>query len=187
MSVLQKNKKVAAGIGVAAAAAAVLALGAGTYAAFSDTETVPNTTFAAGSLNLVVGGSVTTAPFAYNDLKPGSVIDESISVDNAGTLDGKLTFAINVSGAENTCVEPETDREPGCSAASELTSALLVSVNNAPAVPLSSFPASFDASTLPAAGDPVTVPIRFTVDPNAGNEIMTDSTTVSFTATLTQL
>ncbi len=186
MTVLQKNKKLAAGIGVAAAAAAVLAVGAGTYASFTDTEALPNTTFAAGSLNLEIGGTITAEPFKYADLKPGDVRNETLTIDNTGTIDGKLTFTFSVSGAEGSCVEPETDVEKPCDNGSELTEALLVSVAGQKAVPLSQVGTSFGPQNLPATGGPITVPIQVTVDKNAGNDIMTDSTVVTLSATLVQ-
>ncbi len=186
MTVLQKNKKLAAGIGVAAAAAAVLAVGAGTYASFTDTEDLPNTTFAAGSLNLVIGGTITTSPFEYTNLKPGDVRNETLTIDNSGTIDGKLTFTVGVSGTEGTCVEPETDVEKTCDDDSELTDALRVSVAGQAAVPLSQVATSFKPQNLPAAGGPINVPIQVTVDSKAGNEIMTDSTVVTLSATLVQ-
>lgn len=186
MSILQKNKKLAAGIGVAAVAAAALALGAGTYAAFIDTEAVPANTFAAGSLNLVLGGEVTAAPFEYSNLKPGSERTQTITIDNTGTLDGTLSFSLAVTGAENSCEEPETDIESTpCDTDSELTEVLEISVNGAAFVPLTSI-SPIDAGPLTAAGGATSYPITVRVPAGAGNDIMTDSTTITATATLTQ-
>ncbi|QJY46355.1 TasA family protein [Pseudonocardia broussonetiae] len=101
MSVLQKNKKLAAGIGVAAVAAAALALGAGTYASFSDTATGPGGTLAAGTLNL----SVTSNPagvteiFYASNIAPGYKSGvRSITIANTGNIDGVLTGTLSVTG-----------------------------------------------------------------------------------------
>lgn len=104
MSVLQKNKKVAAGIGVAAVAAAALALGAGTYASFSDTATGPGGTLAAGTLGLSVTSnpSDVTEIFSASNIAPGYTSGtRTLTIANTGNIDGKLTGTLNVTGGTN--------------------------------------------------------------------------------------
>ena len=101
MSVLQKNKKLAAGIGVAAVAAAALALGAGTYASFSDTEAGPGGTLSSGTLNLSVTSSPAGATqiFSASNIAPGYTSgSRSITIANTGNIDGTLTGSLSVDG-----------------------------------------------------------------------------------------
>jgi spore coat-associated protein N len=96
VSILTRNKKVAAGVGVAAAAAAAIALGTGTYAAFTATATGPSGTLAAGKMSLVVnGGGATTNLFDQENIFPGQTFDKEITFTNvspvAGTLSGTET------------------------------------------------------------------------------------------------
>ncbi|MBW0091055.1 hypothetical protein I4I73_17215 [Pseudonocardia sp. KRD-184] len=101
MSVLQKNKKVAAGVGVAAVAAAALALGAGTYASFSDTEAGPGGTLAAGTLTLDITSnpSGVTEIFSASGIAPGYTSGtRTITIKNSGNIDGKLTGTLSVTG-----------------------------------------------------------------------------------------
>ncbi|MBW0117376.1 TasA family protein [Pseudonocardia abyssalis] len=103
MSILQKNKKLAAGIGVAAVAAAAIALGAGTYAAFTDTEAGPGGTLAAGTLNLDVttNGSSTIELFSADNIAPGYVSPaRTFTIKNSGTINGVLNGSSTVT--ENT-------------------------------------------------------------------------------------
>lgn len=189
MSVLQKNKKVAAGIGVAAAAAAVLALGAGTYAAFSDTENVPETTLAAGTLDLTVGGpSVTTSGADLRDLAPGESITVAYTVDNAGTIDGNLFLRFTTSGAENGCAEPETPTpDATCDGAGELLNQLDVTVDDRALGKVVNYDnQDHPLGALAANPAPRTYQVTFTVPTSAGNEIMTDSATINGVLTLKQ-
>lgn len=195
MAVLQNtNKKKAAAIGVAAIAAATLALGAGTYAAFSDTETGPEATFAAGTLDLTVGGVATTSPTSLTNVAPGSVIPLTFQVDNVGSIDGTLSLGLSlISSAENGCAEPESQgpnaADTTCDGAGELPANLEVyygtqfigTVADLTAQPAQSFP----IGSLPATEAPR--PIAFEVRvKDAGNEIMTDSAVIAVTASLTQ-
>ena len=188
MSVLQKNKKVAAGIGVAAAAAAVLALGAGTYAAFSDTEVAPDATFAAGTLNLTVGAPAATPPVLWTNLAPGSSQTVTVSVDNVGTVDGKLKASFAATGTENGCAEPETDDETTCDDGSELLEQAQLWYGGAQVGTLGGGPfGPFDLFNLPATDAPATVTFEVRVPASAENEIMTDTASMQITFVLDQL
>jgi predicted ribosomally synthesized peptide with SipW-like signal peptide len=187
VSVLQKNKKVAAGIGVAAAAAAVLALGAGTYAAFSDTETAPDATFAAGTLNLTVGAPVAAPPVVWTNLAPGSTQTVTVQVDNAGTVDGNLSASFTATGTENGCAEPETDVETTCDDGSELLEQAQLWYGNAQVGTLGGGPfGPFPLFNLPATDFPTNVTFEVRVPTSAGNEIMTDTASMQITFRLDQ-
>ncbi|GAA3246429.1 hypothetical protein GCM10017691_54510 [Pseudonocardia petroleophila] len=187
MSILQKNKKVAAGIGVAAVAAAAIALGAGTYAAFSDTEQAPNATFAAGTLNLTVGAPTPATPVVISNLKPGDLQNFSIEVDNTGTVDGNLTASYTVSGTENGCAEPETDAERPCDDGSELLEQLIFVYQGSDAGPVTAAQnTSIPLGALPAVDAPKTINFGVRLPASATNEVMTDTATLSITFTLTQ-
>ena len=188
MSVLQKNKKLAAGVGVAAAAAAVLAVGAGTYASFVDTEDVPQTTLAAGTLDLTVGGpSVVSSPATLNDLKPGQRVTVEYTADNTGTVDGTLSMNFTTSGADNSCAEPEADATNGCNLpAGNLIDVLQFEVAGGPSGKVVNFDdQQIPLGDLPGLPGPKTFKVTFIV-PDVGNEIMTDSATIQGELTLTQ-
>jgi spore coat-associated protein N len=186
MSMLQKNKKLAAGIGVAAVAAAALALGAGTYAAFSDSENA-EATFAAGTLNLTVGTPVASAPVVWSNLAPGDSQEVTVSVDNVGTVDGVLTASYTTSGTEGSCIEPETDDEDPCDPASELLEQAELYYNGA-LVGVLAGPGGgpFTLFDMPALDPSTNVTFEVRVPESAGNEIMTDTATLSIVFTLDQ-
>jgi spore coat-associated protein N len=184
MSILQKNKKAAAGIGVVAAAAAVLALGAGTYAAFTDTEDV-DATFAAGTLDLVIGGTTGAGKIELANLVPGQVVTHTVSIDNIGTVDGVLSFNATLEESDGVCTEPEQS-DGGCGA--DLADAITVTAPGAPGVKLSALTSGIGLSgiSLPAQPGPQSFELTFAVDEGAGNEIQGDTVTADITATLEQ-
>ncbi|WP_218591715.1 TasA family protein [Pseudonocardia oceani] len=178
MSILQKNKKLAAGIGVAAVAAAALALGAGTYAAFSDTEAGPGGTLAAGTLTLDITGSptATTQLFSASNIAPGYDSGPLIfTIENTGTIDGTVRGDATVT--EN--------------AGGELDKQLRVS-GNCPGTPsnFSNQPVSILTTGFNAeidAGDSVVCTFRFTF-PHAvnNNDAQGDSVTIDSLFSITQ-
>lgn len=115
MSVLQKNKKVAAGVGITAVAAAALALGAGTFAAFTDTEAGPGGTLAAGTLNLDVTSvpAGATTVFSASNIAPGYTSGpRSVTIANTGNIDGKLTGTLSVTGGPD--LDDQIEVTGGC-------------------------------------------------------------------------
>lgn len=181
MSILQNNKKATAGIGVVAAAAAVLALGAGTYAAFTDTENA-QATFAAGTLDLTIGGTGEAGQITFENLAPGQTIEHQVSVGNAGTVNGVLSFSATFTETDVECVEPEQEVD-GCGA--DLANAITVGVAGHK-VPLSQLQGISMGDIPLAAQSEESYTLTFTVDPLAGNEIMADSVVVDIAATLDQ-
>lgn len=72
-------------MGILAGALGVSLIGGGTWAAFNDVEEV-NNTFAAGTLDLVVG-EATTMDFTISNLKPGDYFTKELVLKNNGSLD----------------------------------------------------------------------------------------------------
>jgi spore coat-associated protein N len=73
------------GTGILAGALGLSLVGGGTWAAFNDVETTSNT-FAAGTLDLVVGND-TTMDFVISNLKPGDYFTKKLVLTNNGSLD----------------------------------------------------------------------------------------------------
>ena len=66
-----------------------IGVGAGTMAYFSDTETSSGNQFTAGTIDLTLG-AMTGVSFPLSNMKPGDIISGSVTVQNTGTLAGKL-------------------------------------------------------------------------------------------------
>jgi spore coat-associated protein N len=77
--------KMKMGTGILAGALGLSLVGGGTWAAFNDVETTSNT-FAAGTLDLVVG-STSTMNFTIANLKPGDYFTKQLVLKNNGSLD----------------------------------------------------------------------------------------------------
>jgi spore coat-associated protein N len=73
------------GTGILAGALGLSLVGGGTWAAFNDVETTSNT-FAAGTLDLVVGDT-STMNFVISNLKPGDYFTKQLVLKNNGSLD----------------------------------------------------------------------------------------------------
>lgn len=71
-------------MGILAGTLGVSLIGGGTWAAFNDVEETSNT-FAAGTLDLVVGGT-TTMDFEVTNLKPGDSFTKQLVLENNGSL-----------------------------------------------------------------------------------------------------
>lgn len=82
-------------------------IGGGVYAAFSNSETSSSNTFVAGTLDLKTNDADgVTATLQATNMKPGdSVGPETITLKNAGTIDGS-TLDIDISYVENDGTEP---------------------------------------------------------------------------------
>jgi hypothetical protein len=80
----------------------------GTQAVFVDTESVTGNTFAAGALDLELGGQE-SVPFDLSDLVPGQSGTGKFTLTNAtGSIDGVLDVKLaNLVESENGLVEPE--------------------------------------------------------------------------------
>jgi len=90
---------------------AMAAIGAGTFALYSDTETSASNTFTAGTLDLTVDGADEPLPMVWDadNMVPGGVYDGGVvEVRNNGSVAGKVTLEVaNVVSNENGLLEPE--------------------------------------------------------------------------------
>ena len=197
MSILQ-NKRFRVGAGIAAVVLAVAAIGAGTYAAFVDTETGPSGTIAAGTLDLTVGSTGTLELINVSNIAPGFSQNATITLRNVGTLPGGLTSTLQVGGTDGVCTEPEAEAEGrpagSCSATGDLQNQLQVAVvrgpSTTPPVPVS----QFVTTGLPApagipAGGTVEYDLQFTLPNLPGvenNKVQGDTLTLTSNFVLTQ-
>jgi predicted ribosomally synthesized peptide with SipW-like signal peptide len=96
-------------LGLTVAAVLVMGLvGGGTWAYFSDTESVTTNAFSAGTLEVVVDGEATwTSGVSFNTQKPGAYVDMVITSN--GTLAGDIYLTIdNLAELDNTELEEFT-------------------------------------------------------------------------------
>jgi spore coat-associated protein N len=199
MTILQ-NTRFRIAVGIAAVVLAAAAIGAGTYAAFSDTETGPNGTLASGTLDLVVGATPGTLNlFSATNMKPGTSQDATFQVSNTGSLPGTLTSALSVTGADVTCTEPEYVAEgvaagacaPGGNLQEQMTVQVVAGPNGpAAAVPLSQFvTAGLPLPGTLAAGASANYTLRFAFTDLPGttnNKAQGDSVAITSTFNLVQ-
>ena len=86
-------------------------MGAGTFSYFSDTETIANNTFTAGTLDLTVNGGdePITCLFSADNMAPGHTYNAgTITLRNNGSIPGRLTVKVsNPISHENGLMEPE--------------------------------------------------------------------------------
>lgn len=98
-------------IALAAAAmggTALIAFGAsGTFAAFSDTETIANQQAGADTFELAVDGGVVTAGAKEMSLSPGGSARYAYKITNSSNLPGVLSATVNVQDVENGRNDPE--------------------------------------------------------------------------------
>jgi len=91
--------------GLATIGAASAVAGAGTMAAFSDTEESENNSVTAGTLNLEPAGSSDGASFniSASDLAPGEIVEVGyLDLKNVGSISGELAYEItDVTDVEN--------------------------------------------------------------------------------------
>lgn len=200
----KNRRKAGVVVGVVALVVAAAAIGAGTYAAFSDTETGPGGTIAAGTLDLTVGGTGNTELFSASNIAPGFSQDATITLNNDGSIPGVLTSTMAFTGTDGSCTEPERVAENGsdtgtCKNGGNLAEQLTVSVLSSPgsstataATPVATFIAN---GGLPAGGTltkgtPAVYKLRFAL-PNVttsdiNNKVQGDGITITSTFNLYQ-
>ncbi|PIR62480.1 MAG: hypothetical protein COU65_03205 [Candidatus Pacebacteria bacterium CG10_big_fil_rev_8_21_14_0_10_42_12] len=200
------NKKVLMGLG------ALIVVGAGTaasFALFSDVETSGSNTFAAGTLDMSVGGANGTAFESFNIENIGGTGGYSggktWTITNSGSVPGNLTFQMNdLVNNDNGCNEPEALVDTSCGnpgpgdgeLGAAISTTVLVNGNTTPVVSsnLASEPAyktQWDANagtvTIPAGGT-ATVTMNWSTDPTSyGNEIQSDGVSFQLQYDLTQV
>jgi len=93
-------------LGVAAAAA-----GAGTYAAFSDTEESNDNSLSAGTLDLTAGDT-NTISFTSSDIKPTDDGTADLDLNNSGSVNGDLSIEVSsVKSTEGDDTDSETNTD----------------------------------------------------------------------------
>lgn len=102
----------------------LLAVGWGTYAYLSDTETSSGNTFTAGTLDLKLdGGDVNVVKFTVSNMVPGNQPKGTFVLSNAGSITGYLDLEkINVTDYENGRIEPEIEAGDVSDGVGELSS-----------------------------------------------------------------
>lgn len=175
-------------VGIAAAAA-----GAGTFAAFSDTESSTNNQVSAGTLNLTVdGGNTAVEAVSINDAVPGDSGSGTLTLENTGNVDGTLDVSIsNIASQENGTNEPESEAgDAGSSDGVELENELTVTISLAGTQLVSDTVNNLSTGTVGTqalnAGSSADLDLSYSVDSDAGNLIQSDSVTVDLSFTLTQ-
>ena len=183
-----KRKRLAKIVGVAAAIVAAAAIGAGTYASFTDTETSGNTA-AAGTLDLDFG----TTPaqlFTGSNIAPGYSRTVPLTVRNTGNINGILNATMAVIGGDGVCTEPEAAAEAveggGCNPSGNLQDEMTVTVNGGEPVSLAAFAsAGLHTISIPA-GQTVTLDLVFALPTSADNKVQGDTVQLNSSFTLDQ-
>ena len=193
----RRKKKGVIAVGIAAAAAALVAIGAGTFAAFSDTEDATVGDIKAGTLDLTVGGTTAGVLFDEQNLVPGYTDTKEITFHNVGSLPGIMDVEYQVTGLDNTCTEPE-DVAGGCSSSEgDLADAVQMVITDPDHLDpplfdgtLAGLEASQNTEGPVGTLEPdqeLSLTITFTVPlETTGNEIQSDSILVTSVATLDQ-
>lgn len=183
-----------------AALSAGALLGAGTYAAFSDSETSAPQSLAAGTLDLVLGAEGDTLALApITNMAPGDGGSLSVTMSNAGTIGGMVSFSVNeTDDLENGCNDAEEADEAECDldADGELGGALLLTVHydGDDYGPFSVNVIDDDVLTFPlaAAGDlsgndSKVVTIDYSLPSGTNNSVQSDSVAFEVQASLDQI
>lgn len=184
-------------IGVAAVAVAVLAIGLGTYAAFTDTETGPGGSATGGTLDLTVGSNADTVLFNQSNIAPGFGTTVDVVVRNVGSVAGTVSGHLTATGRDVSCTEPEAEAEAlgggVCSAGGNLQEQMTVQVlagpgatGPGPVLPLSTFVSSPLPSGTLGANAEGTYKLAFALPAGADNRVQGDRITIGSTFTLIQ-
>ncbi len=190
------KKKLAIAL-IAVAIVGVFSSGA-IYAYFNDTETSTGNSFTAGTLDLTLS---TAAPsgvaFTATDMKPGSTGVSTITLTNAGSIDGTLTGQItSIVNGPGATPEPEPTPDNG-ELADAMAITIFVDVNGNGVFDsatdsvkysgkLSGATTSWDLGSL-AHSATTYLSISYSIDYDAvGNEIMGDTCTFNIGFALIQ-
>lgn len=186
MSILQRNKKAAVGIGVAALAVAAIALGTGTYAAFTSTQGGPGGTLAAGTLTLDVSSNPTGTATLFDaaNIYPGQVLPTtSVTLKNSGTIDGTLTSVGKVDFNLGGVLQNYLTVSSSCRYLDGGTSTQIFSVKDAPVTTLA--PGNTPGIPL-KAGQTAKCTFTFALPYSTPNEAQGGKVVISSSFTLTQ-
>lgn len=162
--------------------------GAGTWAAFSDSETSDGNTFTAGTLDLKLNGLDGITGFSIGDVASNAQGNAgTITVKNAGTISGNLVVSsANIVEDENGMNDAEQAVD-STAADGELGSAITISIyDGANLLYQGSVAGLSDANLVTLAGaEEKTLTINYAVS-DAGNEIQSDILEFDLAFTLNQ-
>jgi predicted ribosomally synthesized peptide with SipW-like signal peptide len=161
--------------------------GAGTWAAFSDSETSDGNTFTAGTLDLKLNGLDGITGFSIGDVAPNAQgTAGTITVKNAGTISGNLVVSsANIVEDENGMNDAE--QAVDSTADGDLGSAITVSIYNGANLLYEGSVAGLTNANLGtlAGAEEKTLTIDYEVS-DAGNEIQSDILEFDLAFTLNQ-
>lgn len=160
----------------------------GTYAYFTDIETVGQNVFAAGTLDLTVNGqNPSTLQMTLGNIAPGYEGRWLYKVKNIGTLNGKLSVEFSaITNNDNGLTNPESAVDStGGDGEGELGAYLLWNGIYDPCsvrvfghkVPLNSVGGQTSSSINLNAGAQETLIVRFYLPSNVGDIVQSDSVT----------
>lgn len=186
------RRRVLGGMATIGAAGAV---GAGTWASFSDTESATGNSVTAGTLDLTVnGGNIPQgASFTASNVAPGYSTSQTLELMNAGNIAGVLKADFhNLSESGGLNPEPEQKAEGGPGNSADLADNLEIKVtgdygslgpytltqvvNNTP----------YELDNNMTGGESGTGTIELSLPSGVGNEIQGDSVSFDLTFTLNQ-
>ncbi|WP_415382388.1 TasA family protein [Halosimplex sp. TS25] len=179
--------------GIVTVGAAAAAAGAGTFAAFSDTESSNDNSVSAGTLDLTVNsGSDPVTVLSVTDAVPnGSGSGDAITLANAGSVDGTLDISVAaIDSSENGTPDPEgsaPDEGQGVELEDALTITVTLGGNDEFTDTIGDLSADqtiVSGQTLNAGGS-TDFNLSYSIS-DAGNEIQTDSVSLDFDFTLNQ-
>ncbi|QLH84143.1 TasA family protein [Halosimplex pelagicum] len=191
--------------GIVTIGGAAAAAGAGTFAAFSDSESSDGNSITAGTLDLTTGSNSTIVN--VNDVVPGTgPIAESLTLNNDGNISGSLDVIVDsVTSSENTVQEPELDsgdedasQEGTSNTTGELANELTLTLSLDGTELYSGLASGLQSGDLTSgnsgngenysmtADSSANFEIEYSVDSDAGNEIMSDSVQIDLTFELNQ-
>jgi len=182
-------------LGVAAAAA-----GAGTYAAFSDTEQSNGNQVSAGTLDLTFGGSDgPVEAVSISNAVPGASDTGTLTLSNDGSVNGTLDIgvaSISSSSGDNPESEGQTSSEDTGAALEEAVDLTVTLEPGSDSTTVyDGTVADLSTGTLQSglslnSGTSKDLEIQYSVNPKTGqddNHLQGDTLTVNFDFTLTQV
>lgn len=164
--------------GIATVGAASAALGAGTFAYFSDTETSTGNSITAGDLDLTLNSGDGFSYSFDNNIAPGDSATVSVNLENTGSV-----MASHIEVATSLESDPDDlasqiliDEVRWAGNTQDLTQGTLADLASN----------SFDLDAAEANDSPAALEIDVRFNPNAGDEYQNASTEVNHTFTLYQ-
>lgn len=172
--------------------------GAGTWAYFSDTESVDGNTFTAGTLDLKISDlnddSTSKLPFEIVNVKPGDSGSEKAKLKNEGNVAGTVYVKIsNIVNEENGLKAPELALvPPDTDATGELGANLIVTIKvdgGAPLYsgPVNSFGGAYKVDGVLNGGASKDLIIDWSVPTSVGNIIQSDKLKFDVNVALVQV